>query len=205
MFKDVQCDHRKSYATHQADSQIPAKMRSSIVLSMVASCNNFRYSALRSATSFGRGRRIDQCFHEAHKKKSQGVIYGKHHSVHHLYKRTYGQNIFPDTMARKYFLKIKKFIRFYNKDRRRQRLTRNKCVLICEQLESFVTNCLLIYAPDWSLSINKQLFPIKNRCPFIVCMPNKPEKFGTKFWMLTKVYSKYGYKILPYLRALKRE
>ena len=76
MFKDVQCDHHYSYATYQADSQIPAKMRSSIVLSMVASCNNFRYSALRSATSFGRERRIDQCFHETHKKKSQSVTSG---------------------------------------------------------------------------------------------------------------------------------
>ena len=51
-------------------------MRSSIVLSMVASCNNFRYSTLRSATSFGRGRHIDQCFHKTHKKKLQGVTSG---------------------------------------------------------------------------------------------------------------------------------
>ena len=57
-------------------SQIPAKMRSSIVFCMIASCNNFRYSALSLATSFGRGRRIDQCFHEIHKKKSQGVTSG---------------------------------------------------------------------------------------------------------------------------------
>ena len=76
MFKDSQCEHHYSHATHQADSQISAKMRSSIVLSMVASCNNFRYSALRSTTSFGRGRRIDQCFHDTHKKKSQGVTTG---------------------------------------------------------------------------------------------------------------------------------
>ena len=76
MFKDIQCEHRWSYATYQGDSQIPAKMRSSIVLSMVASCNNFRYLALRSATSFGRGRRIDQCFHETLKKKLQGVTSG---------------------------------------------------------------------------------------------------------------------------------
>ena len=76
MFKDVQCEHRRSHATHQVDSQIPAKMRSSIVLSMVASCNNFRYSALSSATSFGMGRHIDQCFHKTHKKKSQGVTSG---------------------------------------------------------------------------------------------------------------------------------
>ena len=65
-----------SHTPYQADIQIPAKMRSGIVLSMVASCNNFRYSALISATSFGRGRRIDQCFHKTHKKKSQGVTSG---------------------------------------------------------------------------------------------------------------------------------
>ena len=43
---------------------------------MTASCNSFRYLALSSATSFGRGRRIDQCFYETHKKKSQGVTSG---------------------------------------------------------------------------------------------------------------------------------
>ena len=36
-------------------------------------------------------------------------------------------------------------------------------------------------------------------------MPSKPDKFGMKFWMLTKVDSKCGYKIFPYLRALERE
>ena len=117
-------------------------------------------------------------------------ICGKHHSVHHLYKRTYAQSIFPDTMARECFLEIKKIITFDNKDRRKQRLTKDKFVHIYEQLESFVTNCLFNYAPDWSLSIDEQLFPMKNRCPFIVYMPNKPEKFGMKFWMLTEVHSK---------------
>ena len=51
-------------------------MSSSIVLSMVASCNNVRYSALRLTTSFGRWRRIDQCFQENQKKKSRGVTSG---------------------------------------------------------------------------------------------------------------------------------
>ena len=82
-------------------------------------------------------------------------IYGKHHSVHHLWKRTYGQSIFPYTTARKCFLEIKKFITFDNKDRRRQRLTKDKFVLICEQPENFVTNCLFNYTPDWSISIDE--------------------------------------------------
>ena len=107
-----------------------------------------------------------------------------------------------DTMARDCFLEIKKFIRFDNKGRRRQRLTEDKFVHIREQLESFVTNCLFNYTPDWSLTIDEQLFPMKNRCPFIVYMPNNPDKFGMKFWMLTEVGSKYVYNILPYLGTL---
>ena len=60
-------------------------------------------------------------------------IYEKHHSVHFLWKKTYGSSIFRDTMARDCFLGIKK---------RRQRLTEDKFVHIPEQLESFVINCL---------------------------------------------------------------
>ena len=132
-------------------------------------------------------------------------IYGKHHSVHFLWKKTYGQSIFRDTTARDCFLEIKKFIRFDSKNRRRQRLTEDKFVHIREQLESFVTNCLFIFTSDWSLTIDEQLFPMKNRCPFIVYMPNKPDKFGMKVWMLTEVDSKYVYNIFPYLGALERE
>ena len=130
-------------------------------------------------------------------------IYGKHHSVHFLWKKTYGASIFRDTMARDCFLEIKKFIRFDNKDRRRQRLTEDKFVHIPEQLESFVTNCLFNYTTDWSLTIDEQLFSMKNRSPFIVYMSNKPDKFGIKFWMLTEVDSKYVYNILPCLGALE--
>ena len=108
-------------------------------------------------------------------------------------------------MVRDCFLEIKKFIRLDNKDRRRQRLTKDKFVHIREQLESFVTNCLFNYTPDSSLTINEKLFAMKNKCLFIVYMPNKAKKFGMKFWMLTEVDSKYVYNILPYLGALERE
>ena len=65
-------------------------------------------------------------------------------------------------MVRDCFLEIKKFIRFDNKDRRRQRLTKDKFVHIREQLENFVTNCLFNYTPDSSLITDEQLFPTKN-------------------------------------------
>ena len=101
-------------------------------------------------------------------------IYGKHHSVNFLWKKIYEPSIFRDTMARDCFLEIKKFIKFDNKDRRRQRHT-------CEQLESFVTHRLFNYTPNWGLTTDEQFFSNKNKCSFIVYMQNKPDKFGIKF------------------------
>ena len=37
------------------------------------------------------------------------------------------------------------------------------------------------------------------RCQFIIFMPNKPDKFGVKFWMLAEVKTKYIVAIIPYL------
>ena len=86
------------------------------------------------------------------------VIYENPHSVHFLWKKIYGLSIFRDTMALDCFLEIKKFIRFDNKDRWRQKLTEDKFIHICEQLESCVTHCLFNYTTDWSLTLNEQLF-----------------------------------------------
>ena len=36
-------------------------------------------------------------------------------------------------------------------------------------------------------------------------MPNKPDKFGIKFWILVEVDSKYVCNFLPYLGALEKE
>ena len=36
-------------------------------------------------------------------------------------------------------------------------------------------------------------------------MPNKPDKYGFKFWLLVEVESKYVVKILPYLGKLEKE
>ena len=108
-------------------------------------------------------------------------------------------------MARDCFVEIKRFLRFDDKDRRRQRVEKDKFVHIRELFEAFTSNCLYNYTPEWSLTIDEQLFPMKNRCPFIVFMPKKPDKFGMKFWVLAEVSSKYVCNILPYLGALGKE
>ena len=47
--------------------------------------------------------------------------------------------------------------------------------------------------------------PVKSRCPFSTLMPNKPEKYGIKFWVLADVETKYVANIIPYLGAQERE
>ena len=72
-------------------------------------------------------------------------------------------------------------------------------------MEALVSNCIKNYRPDWSLTVDEQLFSMKSRCPFIVFMPNKPVKFGMKVWILAEVNSKYVCNIFPYLSVLEKE
>ena len=47
--------------------------------------------------------------------------------------------------------------------------------------------------------------PLKSRCSFVTFMPNKPNKYGVKFWVLTDVETKYVSNIDVYLVAQEKE
>jgi len=66
-------------------------------------------------------------------------------------------------------------------------------------LSRFVENCQKAFIPDVSLTVDEQLFPTKAHCRFTQFMPNKPDKFGIKFWMLAELNSKYCLNLKPYL------
>ena len=53
----------------------------------------------------------------------------------------------------------------------------------------------------FSLTVDEQLMPCKSSCPLITFMPNKPKKYGIKFWVIVDVNSKYVSHIVPYLKA----
>ena len=113
-------------------------------------------------------------------------LYGERYPVEFLWNKEYRPKMFCKTMVRDCFVEIKRFLRFDNKDRRRQQLENDKFVHIRKLFEAFTSNCLYNYTPEWSLTIDEQLFPIKNRCSFIVFMPQKPDKFGIYFGFLRK-------------------
>ena len=92
-----------------------------------------------------------------------------------------------------------KHLRFANVSTRAERKTKSKkFCLISETWNAFIENCQKCYVPNLNLTIDEQLFPCKTRCPFIQYMPNKPDKFGMKFWLVANSKLKYLCNGKPY-------
>jgi hypothetical protein len=113
----------------------------------------------------------------------------------------YGKNIVKELMSRNKFTKIMKYLRFDNKQVRRNSVVSDKFVMIREVWEKFIENSSASYKPERNVTCDEQLLPSKSRCPFTQFMPNKPDKFEIKFWLLCEGKSKYICNGYPYLGA----
>ena len=113
----------------------------------------------------------------------------------------YGINIVKELMSRNKFTKIMKYLRFDNKQVRRNSVVSDKFVMIREVWEKFIENSSASYKPERNVTCDEQLLPSKSRCPFTQFMPNKLDKFGIKFWLLCEVKSKYICNCFPYVEA----
>ncbi|XP_033319032.1 uncharacterized protein LOC117216437 [Bombus bifarius] len=108
-------------------------------------------------------------------------------------------------MSRNEFVEILKFIRFDKKDDRSQRLKNDKFALISTVWDKFIENSQNCYKPGANITIDKQLFPTKVRCRFTQYLPNKPDKFGIKFWLASDVQTKYVVNGFPYLGKSEKD
>lgn len=129
----------------------------------------------------------------------RGVMNAKNFPLDLLWSDEYGCQAFRQSMPRNRFRQIKTFIRFDSRTTRKERIKDDKFCLMSWVLSRFVANCQKAYTPDVSLTVDEQLFPTKARCRFTQFMPNKPDKFGIKFWILAELNSKYCLNMKPYL------
>ena len=65
--------------------------------------------------------------------------------------------------------------------------------------------CKSKHTCDFSVTVDEQLMSLKLRCSFITFMPNKPDKYDIKFWVLVDVKAKYVANITPHLGAQEKE
>jgi len=129
----------------------------------------------------------------------RGVMNAKNFPLDLLWSDQYGCQAFRQTMPRNRFRQIKSFIRFDCRSTRSERIKEDKFCMMSWVLSRFVENCQKAFIPDVSLTVDEQLFPTKARCRFTQYMPNKPDKFGIKFWILAELSSKYCLNLKPYL------
>ena len=80
-----------------------------------------------------------------------------------------------------------------------RRVGQDRFYLIREVWDKFVSDCISEYHPSPFLTVDEQLLPTKAGCPFTQYMPNKPGKFGIKFWMLADAEKPYIMNVRPYL------
>ena len=113
---------------------------------------------------------------------------------------------FSEATSRDSFIKILKYLRFDDKPNRiRRGPGADKFAPIREAFEKFSSLYRSKFVCDYLLTIDEQLMPCKSRCSFVTYMPNKPDKYGIKFWVLVDVKSKYVSNIFPYLGAQEKE
>ena len=126
-------------------------------------------------------------------------VFALNFSINGIWSKRYGIQIVKDLISRNKFRSIMRFLRFDDRNSRKTRVSTDKFALIRDVWDRFIENCQASYRPSAELTIDEQLLTSRSRCSFTQYMPNKPDKFGIKFWMLSEVDSKYIYNCFPYL------
>ena len=130
---------------------------------------------------------------------ARGIYCAKGLELDSLWSTVWSPPFFRETMARDRFREILRFLRFDLKTTRSERLINDKFCLISEIWDMFIENSILCYKPGPFITVDEQLFPTKARCRFTQYMPNKPDKFGIKFWIAADADTKYIVNGFPYL------
>ena len=134
----------------------------------------------------------------------RGALGMRRVAVEFLWNNEYGVEIFKNTMSRNRFNMIKKYLRFDSLEERR--INKNKKFIHIQYIfDEFTRNSMQHYIPHPFLTIDEQLIPSKNRCSLIQYLPNKPDKFGIKIWMLVCNTTKYCFNQSPYLGSEEKE
>ena len=130
----------------------------------------------------------------------RGVIKGRNEPLHSFWNTDYGRRIFTKTMSRNKFMKILRFIRFDDKRTRPRRRENDKYAPIRDLLETAMNNAEKSFFPYGGVTIDEQQFPCRSKCDIIQYMPQKPAKYGIKYWLLRDVKTSYVLRAITCVR-----
>ena len=101
-------------------------------------------------------------------------------------------------MSRNRYKEIMSCVRLDTKTTRCSRVCTDKFVAARELITSFVKIGQEEYVPEFSLTVDEELMPLKTRCQFVNFMTNQPDKNDIKVWLLVEVESKSIVTCIPY-------
>jgi hypothetical protein len=108
------------------------------------------------------------------------------------------------TMSRNRFLQINRHITFDDIDSRNERKVNDpKCYKIREMMTHFRDKIRQAIVPSEELCVDETLYAFRGKCSVRQYMPNKPNKYGLKYW--TIVDGKTGYALDTTLYAGKEQ
>ena len=81
--------------------------------------------------------------------------------------------------------------RFDNRATRMTKLRNNKLAANRLLLDGLVANSQKSYAHSECVTVDKELYFFRGRCPYIQYMPSKPAKHDLKFWVLADAQTYY--------------
>lgn len=129
----------------------------------------------------------------------RAIYQGTKEPLQNLWSPVHGRYIFRAAMGIHRFKQLLRFLRFDDRSTRNARYRNDKFAPIRELFTEFQRAILQLYWPNQDITVDEQLFPTKNRCAFLQYMPQKPSKFGIKFWLAADSTSHYVLTIQPYL------
>lgn len=104
------------------------------------------------------------------------------------------------TMSRERFEEISRHITFDNVNDREQRRTQDRKYFKARELYNHFRNRISsAIEPGEQLCVDETLYSFRGRCSFRQYMPNKPHKYGLKYWTLVDCRTGYVLDTIPYL------
>ncbi|XP_022099733.1 uncharacterized protein LOC110984162 [Acanthaster planci] len=114
-------------------------------------------------------------------------------------KGPFARNLCIATMSGMRFQDILAMLRFDDKATGCQRRQNDMFAPIREIFDQFAASCRRYYSAGECVTVGEQLVPFRGRCPFWQCRPQKPVKYGIKFWLCVDIDTHYTLNIMPYL------
>ena len=129
-----------------------------------------------------------------------GVYRSQHESLRSLWSSGHsGRPVFRAAFGINRFEQILAFLRFDDRKTRQNRKANDKFALFRGVWNVFIANCIRNYVVSGYVTIDEQLIPFRGRCSFRQYMPNKPDKYSLKLFLMCDVSTAYTFNGLPYV------